>query len=256
MKKTLTYLIASIAFIAISGVAKAQDGTAPYAGSTHRYSVTPDANTANKSYLWAVSGGGVISGASNETSVLIDWGTTPGTYTISFTETDETTSCSTVRELEVEVIANIFYVNVAEDASDCHDLSGTVLATDATGSTTLYFTVNLNKDATWSIDSWEYDFSVAVASTDYSLSSVKVDAGAELGTGGSYSNVSVSGSATRSEIAVVVNGPVSTGTDVEITVNNGEAIVGTSVTPDNGTGDKKQVLSVNPLPNTSPISAN
>jgi hypothetical protein len=97
---------------------------------------------------------------------------------------------------------------------------------------------------------------VAVAGTDYSLSSVKVDGGTELGTGGSYSNVSVSGSATRSEIAVVVNGPVSTGTDVEITVNNGEAIVGTSVTPDNGTGDKKQVLSVNPLPNTSPISAN
>ena len=206
--------------------------------------------------MWAVSGGGVISGASNETSVLIDWGTTPGTYTISFTETDETTSCSTIRELEVEVIANTFYVEMATDASECHDSTGQVLATGATGPTTLYFTVNLNKDATWSIDSWEYDFSVAVASTDYSLSSVKVDAGAELGTGGSYSNVSVSGSATRSEIAVVVNGPVSTGTDVEITVNNGEAIVGTSVTPDNGTGDKKQVLSVNPLPNTSPISAN
>ena len=255
MKKKLTYLIVAIAFIAISSVAKAQDGTSPYAGSTHSYSVTPDANSANKSYLWEVSGGGTISGVDDETSVLIDWGTTPGIYTITFTETDESTSCATVRELQVEVIANTFYVDMAADAAECHDSTGLVLANGALGPTTLYFTVNLNKDAGWNIDSWEYDFSVAVAGTDYSVSSVKVDGGSELGAG-PHANISVAGTQASSEIAVVITGPVSAGTDVTVTVSNGEAVDGTSTTPDNGSGNKDQVLTVNPLPNTSEISAN
>lgn len=255
MKKKLTYLIVAVAFIAISNVAKAQDGTSPYAGSTHSYSVTPDANSANKSYLWEVSGGGTISGASDETSVIIDWGTIPGTYTITFTETDEITSCATVRELEVEIIANTFYVDMEADAAECHDSTGLVLANDASGPTTLYFTVNLNKDAGWNIDSWEYDFSVAVAGIDYTITSVKVDGGSDLGAG-PHTNVSVAGSAASSEIAVVISGPVTAGTDVTVTVSNGEAIVGTSTTQDNGSGNKDQVLTVNPLPNTSEISAN
>ncbi|MDX8337955.1 hypothetical protein SLH46_02095 [Draconibacterium sp. IB214405] len=254
MKNKLTYLLTTIAFLAISSVAMAQDGKSPYAGTSHNYSVTPDADATNKTYLWSVSGGGTINGAADGTSVTIDWGTTLGTYTVTFTEKDESTSCSTIRELEVEVISNTFYLNMFSDASACHDSTGLILASGASGPTTLYFTVNLNKDNAWSIDTWEYDFSVSVDGSDYSLSSVKVDDGAELGTGGSYSDISVTGTESTSEIAVVIDGPVTAGTNVTVTISNGEAIKGVVVTPDNGSGDKTQILTLNPLPNTTDIT--
>jgi len=143
---------------------------------------------------------------------------------------------------------------MAADASECHDSTGQVLSVVATGPTTLYFTVNMNKAAGWSIDSWEYDFTIAVANTNYTLASVKVDSGAELGATGPYTGNSVSGSNATSEIGVVIEGPVTEGTDVTLQISNGEAIVGTSSTPDNGSGDDTQVLTVNPLPNTSVIT--
>lgn len=254
MKKSITYLIAIAALMVISVGAMAQDGGTPYAGSTHTYSITPDANSTGKTYLWTLSGGGTIDGSATGSSVVIDWGTTAGTYTLTFTETDGNTSCLSVRDLEVEVIANSFYLNMEANASECHDSTGQVLADGATGPTTLYFTVSMNKDAAWTIDSWEFDFTVAVAGTDYTLTSVKVDGGADLGTSGTYVDQSIVGTNDEIEIAVEITGAVTAGTDVTVQISNGEAIVGTAVTPDNGTGPDTQILTVNPLPDTSDIT--
>lgn len=249
MKKTFTYLIAIAALMIIGASAMAQDGENPYVGSTHTYSIVPDGNTTAKTYLWTVSGGGTISGSTTGTSVVIDWGTTVGSYTITFTETDGSTSCVSTRELEVEVVANSFYLTMATHASECHDSTGQVLADGVSGPTTLYFTVN--KNAAWTIDDWNFDFTVS--STSYSVTSVKIDGGVELGTSGSYSDQSVAGTNASAEIAVVVSGSVTSGTDVTVVVSGGEAIKGTSITPDNGTGDKTQILTVTPLPDTGDI---
>ncbi len=253
MKKNFIYLMATALLMIVSAAAMAQDGTNPYAGSTHTYTITPDATTANKTYAWSISGGGTINGATDGTSLNVTWGSTTGTYTVTFTETDTITSCYTQRELDVSVIANTFNLTMSADAEECHDSTGLVLGTGASGPTTIYFTANLNKDAGWTIDSWEYDFSVAIAGS-YSLVSVSVDSGADLGTSGNYANNSVSGSNTTSEIAVVVSGAVTSGDDVTVALSNGFAIKGTTTTPDNGTGDKTQVLTINPLPNTSAIT--
>lgn len=254
MKRTFTYLLTISVFLLISAAAMAQDGLTPYAGSLHTYSVTPDPDSSNKTYLWEISGGGTINGATDGSSINVTWGNTPGTYTITFTETDESTSCSTQRTLDVEVIANTFFLAMAEDAEECHDSTGAVLSAAASGPTTVYFTVELNKDSDWDIDSWQYDFTVNFSGSDYSLQSVSVDGGSDLGTSGSYAGQTVSGTSSTSEIAVELSGPVASGTDVTFTISNGVALSGTTSTPDNGTGDSDQVLTINPLPNTSEIT--
>ena len=254
MKKIFTYLFAIAALMIISAAAMAQGGINPYTGSTHTYSITPDTNTANKTYSWSISGGGTINGAIDGTSLNVTWGSSTGNYVITFTETDESTSCFTQRTLDVEVISNTFFLSMSANAEECHDSTGLVLSSGASGPTTVYFTVNLNKDAGWTIDNWKYNFDLDFTGSDYSLQSVTVDGGANLGTTGSYSDQTISGINTTSEIAVVLTGPVTSGTDVTVTLSNGTAVKGTTTTPDNGSGDNTQILTINPLPNTSGIT--
>lgn len=253
MKKTINCLFAAAALMIISMTAMAQNGTNPYAGSTHTYTVTPE-DAINNTLTWSISGGGIINGATNGTSLSVTWGSTTGAQTITFTEYDPNTSCSTQRTLDVTVISNTFYLTMGADNEECHDLSGTVLAEGASGNTTVYFDVNLNKDSGWDIDSWKYDFSVAITNTNYSLQSVKVDGGADLGASGTYSNQTVLGTSGTSQIEVVLNGPVTEGTPVTVNLSSGVAIKGTTTTPDNGTGDKTQEITINPLPDTSEIT--
>jgi hypothetical protein len=77
-------------------------------------------------------------------------------------------------DIVLDVIANTFYLTMDEDASQCHDLSGQILEENASGNTTLIFTVNLNKDASWTIDSWNFDFTVDVTGSGYALQQLKL----------------------------------------------------------------------------------
>jgi hypothetical protein len=134
-------------------------------------------------------------------------------------------------------------------------LTGQILAAGASGSTTLSFTANLNKDGAFTIDSWKFDFTVNVSAL-YTLQSVKLNGGNSLGISGSYIDQSVVSTITTASIEVVINGPVQSGAIVTVALTNGKAIKGTSITPDNGTGgggDRTQILTVNALPATSEI---
>ncbi|OJJ19555.1 hypothetical protein BKI52_22370 [marine bacterium AO1-C] len=63
------------------------------AATTSSYSVTA---TSGRTYSWAISGGGNISGGSDGSSVTINWlaSTTGGTFNLSLTETNTSTGCA------------------------------------------------------------------------------------------------------------------------------------------------------------------
>jgi hypothetical protein len=263
MKKTTHYLIALVVILITSFGAKAQGGASPYLNSTHTYTVTMQngANTA----AWVIADNTGVALATQPTisttkvtttaTLVITWADTwaaAGTdYKIWFTETG---TCTSKRELPVSVKANTFYLSMNADASECHDLSGQILAVSASGPTTLQFPVKLNKDVAWTIDSWKFDFTVTVSS-GYTLQTVKINGGADLGSTGTYTNQTILGTISTATIDVVISGPVESGATVTIAVSNGKAIKGTIITPDNSTGDRNQILTVNALPATSVINA-
>jgi hypothetical protein len=265
MKKTAFYLIALVSILITSMGAMAQGGASPYLNSTHTYTVTMQ-NNAN-SAAWVIADNAGVALATQPTFTASKVGTT-ATMVITWAESwasvadykvwfTETGTCSTKRELPVTVVANSFYLTMNADGTECHDLSGQILGVDAVGNTTVLFTANLNKAAAWSIDSWKFDFAVNVA-TGYTLQTVKLNGGSDLGNTGSYSNQSVAGTLSSATIEVVINGHVETGATVTVNLSNGKAIKGTTTTPDNGTGggaDRTQVLTVNALPATSLIIA-
>ncbi len=262
MKKSILILVALVALMLTSLGTMAQGGASPYLNSTHTYTVTMEDGANTASWVIADNAGVALatqpsfsSGkAGKVATMVITWADTwasVGDYKIWFIESG---TCSTKRELPISIIANTFYLTMNADGSECHDLSGTILGVDAIGNTNLLFTVNLNKDSDWAIDNWKFDFTVNVSS-GYTLQSVKLNAGAELGTSGNYSDQSVPGTLATSIILVVINGHVETGATVTVALSNGKAVKGTTTTPDNGTGDKNQELTVDPLPATSAISA-
>ena len=44
--------------------------------------------TSGSTYQWTLSGGGILNLGSSSDNITVDWGMTPGTYTISVVETD------------------------------------------------------------------------------------------------------------------------------------------------------------------------
>jgi hypothetical protein len=266
MKSVISKLTNVAVLLLICEVAMAQGGASPYLNSTHTYTVTME-DGLNNTDLWVIANDAGIPLAIQPTfSADVDgniatlvitwadsWASVGSAFKILFSEEDDNTLCVSQRELDVNVIANTFYLTMEADASDCHNLSGEILGEDVSGNTTLLFTVNLNKDASWDIDNWVFDFTVGVTG-NYILQSVKVNDGSDLGDGGTYSAISVSGVIIAAQIEVVVNGPVEEGSDVTVEIVNGKALKSTITTPDNGTGDKDQILTVNPLPATSIIS--
>ena len=90
-KNKLLKAIAIIAMLLGSNQLIAQTNTSPTqtvcAGSlAEPYLINPP--TAGSTYAWSLSGGGTIIPGSNSDNITVDWGVTPGTYTITVTETD------------------------------------------------------------------------------------------------------------------------------------------------------------------------
>ncbi|GET32539.1 hypothetical protein PbJCM13498_14020 [Prolixibacter bellariivorans] len=275
MRKSIIKSIAMLALMFVSIGAWAQSGTTPYAGSTHTYTVTMEdvGNTATWSIL--DNGGTALSVGSDYTitatkaagpgsgvaTAVITFSNslTAGNYSLRFTEAG---TCSTVRELPITISSNTFYLTADADFNECHDLSGTVLgANPGVSSTTIDFTINLNKDAGWDISSgtWSFDYDLSFANANYSVVSETLiatgQADTDLGTGNTVTGVSVVGTANTATVRLVVEGDVNTADDITLTISNGKVVVGTTTVPDNGTGNKAQKISIEALPNTSAITA-
>lgn len=162
MKKTFTYLLAIAAFMLFGASAIAQGGSNPFTGSIHGYKVVPGdgANT----LTWSVSPGtdgtefDILAGAGTD-SITIQWNTA-GTYTLQLEEDDGT--CTTVKELEIVVIDNVFDVTISDSTIACNAADG-VVNFDGTDTTSLVaFTVD-TVGVDWDHD-WEITFTLGSAS--------------------------------------------------------------------------------------------
>ena len=92
--KTTNKLLKAIVIITLllgSNQLIAQTNTSPTqtvcAGSlSEPYLINPP--TAGSTYQWALSGGGTLNNGATTDNITVDWGITPGTYTITVTEMD------------------------------------------------------------------------------------------------------------------------------------------------------------------------
>ena len=247
MKKTTFYLIALMALMFIGGGAMAQNsGTVPYAGSTHIYTVTKSPSAGALS--WSVSGGGVISGTNTSTTVSVLWGATPGTYTVSVTETT-TNTCSTQKTFSVTVISNPYNLVVAGPGISCAAGSGTIIPNNATfpGYTQITFTVAASGNAKDS----KYDYQLT-SSTGADITNVVIDHPVSDGLNLSGANLTLSGGTPLITFTVTVKSRFDIQDLVTLTISNGKDFYGTS---ENLTSDNIATATINAVPNTSIISA-
>lgn len=258
-------------FVSIATGVFAQDAQNPYLNSTQTYKVTMEDGTNNVGD-WVIANAAGVALATqpattetivgNVATLVITWDdswaiVSPDgnpNYSVEFRETKDGTNCISLRSAQIKVIGNTFYISAGGDSNACHDEDGNILAQGASGETTVQFTVTL--DATTfalPIDTWEFDFVLALTGTDYTIDEVTVDGGSAIT---DYTGISVDGAKSSVPVTVKLSGPVATSEAVTLTVSNGKAKKGVIVTPDNTTGDKTQELTINALPNTSDISFN
>lgn len=251
MKKNLTYLIAIAAIILLSFGAKAQGGLAPLVGSTHVYTVTADDAT-NNTLLWTISpatGYTVNSGTATE-QVNITW-TTANTYTVTFTETDGTTGCETVKTATVVVSANTFDVTASAASAFCNAADGQVnyASTDAT--TAIAFTVDMTTANALFNPNWEITFTLNPGTA--SLANVATSGGTLSGTG-PYTLTgitSTSGNGTV-DITMDVTGGIYAVQNVLLTITSAKEL--TYNTPDKDSDDWSATQTINAIPQTSAIT--
>lgn len=84
-------------------------------GEDNVYTVTTN-NFPTNTYQWTLIGGGTIDGASDSSSVLVDWGSGVGTYFLFVTETIASTGCATNDTITV-VLDTVPVVTIAPTGS-------------------------------------------------------------------------------------------------------------------------------------------
>lgn len=248
--------------LTIGGQAFSQNGANPYAKSTHTYTVN---SGAAGTYEWSVlmaNGTGATDGVDytmtggTTAAATITWlkANVPATnanYIVQVKETATLGSCATLRQYSVTVIDNSFFLIAGADGTECHDENGNILTEGETKATVVAFDVTI--DATTfalPVDSWNFDFTLGLGNAAYTITEVKVD-GVVVP---DYDDISVDGGKNTVPILVTLSGPVTTGEIVTLTVSGGEIVIGTATTLDNDSGDKVQVLTINPLPATTNIT--
>jgi len=247
MRKVFTYLSVATVLIAITTGAMAQDGLNPYVGSSHTYSVTP--GSAGNTFQWVLSGGGTLSDATT-TTASIDWNT-PGTYTLSFTETDATTSCSTVKQITINV-SSAFDVTLSSVDSVCNSAEGKVNFGGTDTTTTISYVIDMTAGTTnWSPD-WQVTFSLSGAT----VSEVSYGGTVVTGSSGSYtiSGLSSTSGAASLTVDVKVTGSAFSPQALLLTITDAEEADFNSTFLGNGTTSDTGVVYA--IPQTTSISAN
>lgn len=258
--KTLKILLIGLLLI-WGGQSFAQDGTSPFVNSTHVYSVTP--GDAGNNFVWTVllengnpavlSTDYTITGGTT-TSASITWlkanDGSNAHYMVQLSE-ESTDNCITLRQFQVTVQANTFFLAAGADGNECHDEDGNVLISGASAATTVDFTVTLD-NATYLLDltTWEFDLAFVLAGS-YAITEVQVGGNVVAAP---YNSISIAGTEENVTVSVKVTGNVEIAETVTMTVSNGKAIKGAAVTLDNNSGDKVQALTINALPATSAIT--
>jgi hypothetical protein len=134
--RTITRLALAFSLFAVIGLtANAQDQTV-MAGATHRYAV--DSTDAGTSLSWNLAGGGALTPSATNGSASIVWGTAPGTYTLTMTETNSFNGvdCSTDNTFDIEVVSAGAVSFTATTSEGCADATDVDLSLAYTG--TLY----------------------------------------------------------------------------------------------------------------------
>jgi len=251
MKKTTFYLIALLALMMTSVGAMAQPGgLTPLVGSTHSYTVTPGgANT----LAWTVSPGSgyTINSATNSSTVNITW-TAAATYTLTFTETNGSTGCKTVKQSTIVVGANTFDVYTTSPAVTCN-IAENVINPPASYVNHVIIPVGMTtSNTTWS-PNWEFSF--GLAATNGTITNVTVD-GISKTVSGSYTITpisSASGSKTFNVECDITGDPTLVQT-VVLTITSAKELQYN--TPDKDIDDWIATQTINAIPATSSISAN
>lgn len=271
MKNSMRYLLGVFALVLMTNFANAQyvansvaslgDGDNPYVGTAYTYTVTSDGGTIE----WLVYDDSAMVTASatsdysltngTTASATITWNTA-GTYYLTYKET--LNSCSTYRGVVVVVTDNSFQLDLAADGSACNSEEGNVLdwttyETKSDVTTPLTFTVTMSKDATFSIDSWQFDGAFSLP-TGITTGSITASAGTISVTDDTFSLTDIGSTVTSVEITFNASGLVTAGGGITLTASNGAAISGSVTTDDNAAGDLTQVITLNPLPGASNIS--
>jgi hypothetical protein len=270
MKKSMRYLLGVFALVLIANFASAQyvdnsstslgDGDNPYVGTEYTYAVSSDGGTMewlvyDDSSMTTASASSAYSLTNGTTaSATITWNTA-GTYYLTYKETSAD-GCSTYRGVVVVVTENSFQLDLAADSDACNSEEGNVLdwttyETKSDVTTPLTFTVNMTKDDSFSIDSWQFEGTFSLP-TGISTSTITASEGAIVVSGDTFTLTGLTSESVT--ITYTASGLVTAGGDITLTASNGAAISGTVTTDDNGTGDLAQIITLNPLPGATNIS--
>ena len=251
MKTNLTYLIAIAAIMLLSFGAKAQGGLTPLVGSTHVYTVSADDAT-NNTLAWTVSpatGYTVNSGVATE-QVNITW-TAANTYTVTFTETDGTTGCETVKTATVVVSANTFDVTTSDPTEVCNAADGQVNYTNADATTAITFTIDMTTAKTGFSPNWEITFTLNGGTA--TIADVAATEGSLSGTGPyTLTGISSTSGDGTVDITMDVTGGVYAAQTVVLTITSAREL--TYNTPDVDNNDWTAAQTINAIPNTSTIT--
>lgn len=177
MKKILTLFAIMIA-VAFAREASAQTDTVCVNSSTVPYSVT---QTAGSTYAWTISGGGTLS-ATTGNAISVNWGNTPGLYTLQVTETSASGCVGDPVSLNVRVLP-LPTASIAGNSSMCYNDGAPTITVTLTGEGPWTFDIS-NGSTTSTItnhNSSSYTFQAAptiptpgtsAATTTYTVTSV------------------------------------------------------------------------------------
>jgi len=283
MKNSMRYLLGVFALVLITNFASAQSEFAPVAGSTFTYKVDVDDN--NNNVTWAIKKDGTALTAgvdfsnaatdyiiTTETATTgevgfakatITWGPNlgEGTYVLEFTEIGG--SCTTVRTADVILTANTSFdlTAAATETSACNSLNNTASILDQDATTEIQFTVDMEKAASWSIESWKYKFALTPTYADASMpapsiTSVTIDGNPKNATDGKYEDATIPEGTTQRTITVKITGNANKTINVAFAVSEAFAVNGITDTAEGGSDTNNATTSITKLPGSSAIIAN
>ena len=264
MKKTLTYLIATAAFMVISVATMAQDGESPFLNSTHSYRVTMEdgANISNTLSGWVItdnSGTALSTQPLFTATVVVDtafleitwadsWATSGTEYKIQFTEDDG--SCSTVKDVTVMPVANSFDVLTSSPDAICNDADGQVNFSGSTATTSVSFEVDMEISSM--NPDWEIEFTLTPG-TGASIANVTSSSGT-LSESGSYTLTDLTSASHAGTVSITmdVTGDIYSLLKVDFEITSATEMTYNASDVDND--DWTATATINPIPKTSAIA--